>query len=225
MWISGQTAFQLVSSPRAPFHQRTGAQPRSQTCHSHQKARHTKTGFFGSRAAAAIQAHEVNRSSRVRMTTTTEFPALVQRQLGTWEGTYRILDAKSGAILDTHGCKLELGIRGERYSQRNTYTFADGTEQVLEFAGRMVEGLLHVESERLEGYAVDIGNDGLCFYARRKSTDMQVYELIMLLAEDSRARTWSVVQDGVMKQTVQVDESRTSRDDVYFEVKNDPWVS
>ena len=59
--------------------------------------------------------------------TIADFPIL-QRHVGTWEGTFTFLDPDTGTAVDTHRCKLEIGHQGGLYAQRNTYTWEDGRQ-------------------------------------------------------------------------------------------------
>lgn len=78
---------------------------------------------------------------------------LFDAHCGTWEGTYTRTDA-AGNVVDSHKSYLELQRVGNKWRQKNVYTWPDGRSQTFEFEGRFnPEGELEFNTERLIGKA------------------------------------------------------------------------
>lgn len=150
------------------------------------------------------------------------WPPLLLKHVGTWEGHYKKINTRSGEV-ETHKSKVQIGVRGDNYSQRNTYTWEDGRQEVQEFAGRIVNGRLEVEGKRLVGYTVFISDDVIMFYADMRGNDIDVWECIRLLGEKNRVRTWQACNEREFFQFVIVQEKKTSSEDEYFEISPKPW--
>ncbi len=61
-------------------------------------------------------------------------PAAIARHFGTWEGESVNVDTQ-GNVVDKHKTKIEIGAKGNKYSQRNTYTWPDGKTEIKIFLG------------------------------------------------------------------------------------------
>jgi len=144
---------------------------------------------------------------------------LLKRHLGTWKGTYTHIDA-SGQVTDKHACQLEIGIRGKRYTQRNTYIWDDGRTEVWDFPGYFDENdRLCIDSPKIEGYAVEMDADTMGFYGVYKGTPevVDTWDLLRLFSDTHRYRTWQVRKgDGLLK-IVHVEENKSSSDDAFKE--------
>ena len=140
---------------------------------------------------------------------------------------------QTGAVEDHHQCKLEIGHKGELYSQRNTYTWADGRTEVHNFPGYFKQGRIVIDSPDVLGYAVEMsadnghvapmkrgGADTILFYAgyrpgsHRAGAD--VWDLIRLTAEDKRFRTWQICAGGRVVRLCEVAETRTSAANIFL---------
>lgn len=150
------------------------------------------------------------------------WPPLLLKHLGTWEGHYKKINIRNGEV-EKHNCKIQVGVRGDNYSQRNTYTWEDGRQETYEFAGRMTNGRLEVESDRLIGYGLFISDDVIMFYAKIKGKDIDFWDCIRLLGENRRVRTWQVSEQQEPVQFILVQEEKTSSEDTYFEISQKPW--
>ena len=128
-----------------------------------------------------------------------------------------------GEVVDKHSTKLEIGARGSKYFQRNTYTWSDGRKQVLNFPGWFDEstGKLHVESERLVGECIVVDQDTVEFKAGYKEGmpgGVYVYDFITMSDDKkSRCRSWQLFKDGKPWRFVNVFEQCVSNDDAYIE--------
>ena len=100
------------------------------------------------------------------------------KHVGRWEGTYTKL-TKSGAVVDKHDCCLEIGIHGDFYSQRNTYTWRDAQGNVTKqesflFPGKFeANGEVTVAAEKIEGWGRALDDAGtVLFYGAYKPGKM-----------------------------------------------------
>lgn len=157
---------------------------------------------------------------------TPSWPPLLLRHLGTWKGKLVRLDSSTGEIVERHTTKIEPGVRGNKYSQRNTYTWDDGRTEVWEFAGRMQpDGSLKVWSGRLGGLMKVVDKDSCVFYAkyemegRGAGLTTDVWEFIRLLTDTHRVRTWQIVKKGKACEVAHILEDKVSDDDTYFEIE------
>lgn len=134
-----------------------------------------------------------------------DFPVF-KRHLGVWEGTYTLLD-RDGRKLDHHKSRLEIGRNGKDYFQRNIYTWDDGRTQTLEFPGTFKDGRLWFDSPRLKGDAVEVGNDiiVLTWFYKDKPLD-PLAELIRLLDDAHRVRTWQFIEDNRFTKVMFIEE-------------------
>ena len=153
--------------------------------------------------------------------TTVKYPEAISRHFGVWEGNaiYVTLD---GEVVDRHSTRLEIGARGNKYSQRNTYKWSDGREQVYDFPGYFdADGKLIIRSERLEGECVVVDKDVIMFKAGYKGgmAEVSVYDLIRVCSDEkTRCRTWQMFKEGMPWKIVNVVERHTNEDDVYIEM-------
>lgn len=124
------------------------------------------------------------------------------------------LDADTGEVQETHACKLEIGHRGDRYSQRNTYTWPDGRVEVHDFPGVFDGGELRIDSKDLAGYCKELSEDTIMFYASYKKGShregVDVWDLIRLTSETQRYRTRQIKGGEKVVRLCHVDEHRTS---------------
>ena len=130
------------------------------------------------------------------------------------------LDADTGEVQDTHACKLEIGHRGDRYSQRNTYTWADGRVEVHDFPGVFEAGELHIDSKDLTGYCKELSHDTIMFYATYKEGShregVDVWDLIRITTPIQRYRTWQIKAGDKVVRLCHVDEHRTSSENAFI---------
>jgi hypothetical protein len=124
-------------------------------------------------------------------------------------GTYIHL-TPTGEVTDRHACFIEIAVRGERYSQRNTYEWADGRVEVHYFPGILSEGKVVIDTPRLSGTGFEIDEDSIMFHARFKDNDASLYDFIRALGDSKRARTWQVCKDGAVSKLVHVEEERVA---------------
>lgn len=158
------------------------------------------------------------------MAAESHYPAAIVRHYGVWEGSAVHLSPE-GEILDRHATKLEIGAKGGRYSQRNTYTWPDGSQRVFDFPGRFddTRKLLSIESERLQGEGTVLGENVVLFKASYKGQgdlgDVSVHDLIRMCGDGkSRCRTWQMFKMDKPWKIVNVVERQTSAENAYIEM-------
>ena len=113
---------------------------------------------------------------------------------------------KDGKVNDHHYCKLEIGIHGKYYSQRNTYQWKDENgkvtkEEVYEFPGEFDRsGYVRIVSPKIAGWgkvvdSVDEGDGTIVFYGVYNAPPFpDTFDLIRLFDKTGsrRFRTWQV---------------------------------
>lgn len=136
-----------------------------------------------------------------------------------WAGTYLFLDPHTGAVLDRHSAEVRIGVRGSSYSQRNSYKWADGRQEVHNFPAAMRGNELIMDTERLKGYAKFLDDDVLIFTWTAKADGSNGYEFVRLLSPKRRARTLQVCgADGVVSFVVHIEEELVSDEDVFIDM-------
>lgn len=150
-------------------------------------------------------------------------PVTFLKHIGTWEGSYTHIGS-DGQVLDRHECRLEIGMHGEYYSQRNTYVWrdADGNAtktEVKEFPGKFDrDGVAWIESERIAGWGRSLDVHGtVLFYGAYKvppgaGPAPDTFDLLRIFNKEGthRYRTWQVKSGEKLLKLVHVDERRVS---------------
>lgn len=145
-------------------------------------------------------------------------PALA-RQMGVWEGTFRRYDAE-GRLRDTFSStvvqRLEAREGGWHYSQISLFPEAADGPRRIEATGRMEGGRLWFQSERLEGWAMDVPEapgTTVVLFESRDGSHLRVQE-ISQLSEGGRRRlrTTQTLRDGQLLSRSHIDERKTLED-------------
>jgi len=137
-----------------------------------------------------------------------QFP-LFQKHVGVWEGTYTLIDRRTGEVLDRHKSRLTCEIDGVAWQQTNLYTWDDGRTDEKSFAGRFENGTLIFDTPRLRGEAVEA--DARCIVLRWVYThepENSYAEIITLESDDHRSRTWQHFENGDFAKLTLIDERR-----------------
>lgn len=136
-------------------------------------------------------------------------PGAFSRHVGAWEGTYTLMD-RQGRILDQHRSRLECRITGDTWSQTNRYTWDDGRQEVKQFDGTFVaDGRLAFDTPRLKGLAQDADGRAITLhwtYAHEPGNEY--YEIITLIDDQHRARTWQHFEGGEFAKLTVIDERK-----------------
>ena len=149
------------------------------------------------------------------------YPAAIACHFGVWEGE-AVHMSLQGEIVDRHSTRLEIGVRENKYSQRNIYNWPDGRKQVYDFPGKFdTSGELHLESERLVGECIIIDEDTIVFKAKYKGGmgGVSICDIIRVDSDKkTRCRTWQVFKEGKPWKIVNVVEQHVSKDDAFIEM-------
>ena len=158
-------------------------------------------------------------------TTDFEYPETIAHHFGTWEGKSVHVNPE-GKVVDSYDTKIEIGAKGEKYSQRNTYTRPDGRVTVSEFFGTFDHstGKLRITAKSLTGECIVISDTVFVFNESgqgRDGTRFSGCEVLTLCGDDKkkRMRTMQFLKEGVPHKTSIIVEDRVSKEDVYFEPK------
>ncbi len=136
-----------------------------------------------------------------------DFPVL-QRHMGIWEGTYTLLDP-SGKLLDQHKSRLEIQRNGSKYFQRNIYTWEDGRSESIDFPGELHDGRLWFETPRLSGSAVEADENVIILtWNYNNSPTQKLAEIIYLVDEHNRCRTWQFIENGQIVRVMLINEHK-----------------
>jgi len=127
-----------------------------------------------------------------------DYPVLSQH-FGAWEGTYALIESRTGEVLDRHQSRIEVWRDGTRYFQRNIYTWADGRQTSVEFPGELRDGRIYYDTERLIGEAMEVWDHTVILTWRYKAKpEERMLEVVQLVSPTRRIRTWQFPDGRVM---------------------------
>jgi hypothetical protein len=131
------------------------------------------------------------------------------RHVGDWEGTYTQID-RLGRILDHHRSRLECRIDGDTWSQKNRYTWDDGRVEEKQFDGTFVaDGRVAFDTPRLKGVANDADGRAITLHwTYTHEPANEYYEIITLVDDTHRARTWQHFEGGKFVKLTIIDERK-----------------
>lgn len=139
-----------------------------------------------------------------------EFP-LFDKHHGVWEGTYTLMDARTGEILDRHQSRLTCTKNGNSWHQKNEYTWDDGRRESKEFPGVFADGALRFDNPRLRGEAFEVTPATIILTWQYKDRPGDhLAEIITLVDDRHRARTWQHFEGGEFTKLTVIDERKTS---------------
>ena len=146
---------------------------------------------------------------------------LLSRHFGTWQGKTIHFDPEGNKV-NSYETKIEIGCRGSKYSQRNTYTWPDGKKAAKEFHGEFdSNGKLTMPLRNgLLGECIPINNRVLMFVESGPDRLEMAIETITLCGADMklRNRTNQILdENGMPKLVTNLIEKKVSEEDVYFE--------
>ena len=138
-----------------------------------------------------------------------DFPVF-SRHIGTWEGTYTLFD-RAGQVLDQHESRLSITHDGETYQQRNEYRWADGKTEIKDFGGTFRDGKLLFDTPRLKGEAVEVDDATIILrWVYTHEPDNGYSEIITLIDDEHRARTWQHFEAGEFAKLTVIDERKVA---------------
>jgi hypothetical protein len=137
---------------------------------------------------------------------------LFARHEGVWEGEY-IHEDTAGNELDRHASRIEVHFTDDLvapYQQTNTYTWADGRTQVIDFPATVRDGRVHFDTDRILGHAWEADDRTIILTWHYKSDPQHyLYEMIQIDASGQhRARVWHWFDNGELVRRTLVKERR-----------------
>lgn len=147
--------------------------------------------------------------SEATKTARESFPVFARHE-GVWEGTYKLIDIKTGQILDQHQSRLTCKMNGESgYHQSNEYIWEDGRKEVKEFPGEFRDGALRFDNPRLAGESYEVNADTIFLFWQYKDRPQEKYaEIITLESDTHRCRTWQHFENGEFVKLTVIDERK-----------------
>lgn len=129
-----------------------------------------------------------------------DFP-LLTKHLGEWEGEYVHLDPEGNEI-DRHASHLKMWVPEDGscdVKQINTYTWADGRQDAVEFPGILKGKSLTFSTDRIEGHMHQTDEQTILLtwtYNELLKPGNYLYELIQLSRDgQQKVRTWHWMED------------------------------
>ena len=140
-----------------------------------------------------------------------DMPVLARHE-GAWDGEYIHVDTDAN-IVDRHRAEVTCSFptTGEwPYYQVNTYTWADGRREVIEFPAAYVDKQILFDTDRITGHAWEIDDRTVMLtWTYKFDVGNFLYEMIHIDASgNSRARTWHWFEGGVLAKRTLIKERR-----------------
>jgi hypothetical protein len=134
---------------------------------------------------------------------------LFPQHAGTWKGTYTRLGA-NGEILDKHNSLLTLSLEGKRWKQTNEYTWESGKRELHDFGESMFDDNdhLHFDNARIKGEAWESDDVIILWWTYKDQPGSMLYEIITLICDGHRMRTWQHSRNGVFEGLTMIEERR-----------------
>lgn len=158
-----------------------------------------------------------------------QYPAVIAQFFGTWEGK-SVHMSPEGEVLDTYSTKIEIGVKGRLYSQRNSYTWPDGRKTAKEYPGEFdPDGKLFIwvgskEVGYVKGTTNYLSDQVMAFTEDFRERKILVSEFITMCPDKkSRMRTNQILKDGKPWKVSCITETLVSKDDVYFEINRSQY--
>ncbi len=131
--------------------------------------------------------------------------------VGTWEGTYTRLDEK-GIIIDQHKSRLTLRLEGNAWSQKNEYTWENGKKEVHDFGVSYFDsnGIITFDNQRIKGSSWEADKVIILHWTYVEKPGSNLYEIITLLGDGHRMRTWQHSLNGQFIGLTMIEEYRVS---------------
>lgn len=129
----------------------------------------------------------------------TLMPSIFQHQ-GVWEGEYQHIDM-AGNILDRHASRVECVFPetgDEVYIQRNHFTWPDGRDYKVEFAGILVDDRIWWDTPTFSGFGWEAAPNIFLLELDRKDFPGATFSeaIVMGQSKRDRARTWHWFENG-----------------------------
>ncbi len=134
---------------------------------------------------------------------------LFPRHTGIWEGTYTRI-SPTGEVIYKHRSKLTLKLNGKDWSQTNEYIFPDGRREFHDFGVSKFDdsGILTFDNPRIFGKSWESEDNILLWWEYKEEAGTRLYEIITLLGDGHRMRTWQHSRNGTFEGLTMIEEKR-----------------
>jgi hypothetical protein len=137
------------------------------------------------------------------------FPVFAAHE-GVWQGTYKVIDIRTGELIDEHRSQVTIELAGENtYIQTNEYNWNHGRRVERQFQGEFIDDALHFDNERFFGQAFETKPNLICLYWIYKDKVNEKYsEIITLVTDTHRSRTWQHFENDQFVRVTIIDEHK-----------------
>ncbi|HMQ08174.1 MAG TPA: DUF3598 family protein [Saprospiraceae bacterium] len=137
---------------------------------------------------------------------------LFPQHTGIWEGTYTRISPR-GEVIYWHHSRLTLKLNGVEWSQTNEYMFPGGKSEFHDFGISTFDqnGILTFDNPRIYGKSWESENNILLWWEYKEESGTKLYEIISLLSEGHRMRTWQYSRNGVFEGLMMIEERRIKK--------------
>lgn len=136
---------------------------------------------------------------------------LFPQHIGIWEGTYTRLNEK-GQVIDQHKSRLTLKLEGNAWHQKNEYTWENGKKETHDFGisyfGK--DNILIFDNPRIKGEAWEADQVIVLHWSYKDTPGSQLYEIITLIGDGHRMRTWQHSLSGQFTGLTMIEERRVA---------------
>ncbi len=139
---------------------------------------------------------------------------LFPQHTGIWEGTYTRI-APDGSTIHKHKSRLTLKLIGNIWWQSNLYHFEDGRTEFHNFGASQFDdqGVMTFDNHRIFGKSWESNDNILLWWEYKEEPGTKLFEIITLLGDGHRMRTWQHSRDGVFEGLTMIEERRVATQD------------
>jgi hypothetical protein len=134
---------------------------------------------------------------------------LFPKHHGIWDGTYTRLGA-DGKVMDHHKSHLTLTLDGKVWKQTNEYTWESGKREFHDFGTSYFDDNDHLQFDnpRIKGEAWESENVIILWWTYKDQPGSMLYEIITLIDDKHRMRTWQHSRNGVFEGLTMIEERK-----------------
>ncbi len=134
------------------------------------------------------------------------------KHTGVWEGTYTRINPR-GQVIDHHKSRLTLRLNGREWSQKNEYIWEQGKREVHDFGVSTFndQGQLIFDNPRIQGVSWESDELINLWWSYLEEPGTKLYEIITLIEDGHRMRTWQHSKDGTFQGITMIEERQMAK--------------